>query len=241
MPLLQIAAASHLGRVRGNNEDCVEHDAGLGIAVLADGMGGLNAGEVASTEAVAAVMRHVRRCAERLTTDPEGVLDEAVQIANRAVHELASSRRDYAGMGTTLVAVFVAETEMVAAHVGDSRAYHYGDGVLTRVTTDHSLVQHLVATGVLSAEQARRAPNRNIVTRALGVSEDIECDLNRFELHPGDMVLLCSDGLSDMLDDSAIAAICAAHDSPAARVHALVAAALEAGGLDNVSVVAVER
>jgi protein phosphatase len=238
---MRVAAVSHQGLVRENNEDRVEHDAAMGIAVLADGMGGLNAGEIASMEAVDAVMMHLRGHAANLAEDPAGVLEAAVQRANRAIHRLASTRREYAGMGTTLVVAALTGDELVTAHVGDSRAYCYEVGGLTRITTDHSLVQQLVASGVLSAEQARRAPNRNIVTRALGVGRDIECDINRVPFGPGAMALLCSDGLTDMLDDATIAAVCAEHDTIADRVRTLLAGALTAGGFDNVSIVAFER
>ncbi|NJN50503.1 MAG: Stp1/IreP family PP2C-type Ser/Thr phosphatase [Gammaproteobacteria bacterium] len=227
--------------MRENNEDFIEHDAALGVFVLADGMGGLNAGEVASAEAVGAVMRYVRAEAATLSGDAANVLQGAIVGANRFVHELAGQRKDYAGMGTTIVAAAVTETELVTAHVGDSRAYLYRDGNLARVTTDHSLVQRLVATGVLSAEQARRAPNRNIVTRALGVAGDIVCDINRVALEAGDMVMLCSDGLTDMLDDTALAAVCAQHSTLEARVEAWLHGALKAGGLDNISVIVVAR
>lgn len=214
----------------------------MGVVVLADGMGGLNAGEVASAEAVAAVMEHVRARADELVTDPAAELAAAVHRANRAVHELASKHAAYKGMGTTIVVAALVEDRLLTAHVGDSRAYHYDkSGVLSCMTTDHSLVARLVATGVLSAEQARRAPNRNIVTRALGVGRDIECDINSVDLLPGERALICSDGLTDMLDDAQIAQVCALSESLESTVENLLGAALAAGGLDNISVVAIER
>jgi serine/threonine protein phosphatase PrpC len=240
---MRIAARSDQGRVRDNNEDCLAYDARLGIAVLADGMGGLRAGEVASATAVEAVMQHLIENTARLNRLEVGeTLREALDLANRRVYALADSRREFNGMGTTLVVGAMHDGHFFAAHVGDSRAYRFRDGSLTRLTSDHSLVQQLVEQGILSAAEARRAPNRNIVTRAVGIEFEVECDLVEVDAREGDVFLLCSDGLTDMIDDPAIAHFCAVHasDEPARLVEALVNAALVEGGFDNVSVVAVK-
>jgi len=240
---MRIAARSDQGRVRDNNEDCLAYDARLGIAVLADGMGGLRAGEVASATAVEAVMQHLIENTERLNRREVGeTLREALDLANRRVYALADSRREFNGMGTTLVVGAMHDGHFFAAHVGDSRAYRFRDGSLTRLTSDHSLVQQLVEQGILSVAEARRAPNRNIVTRAVGIEFEVECDLIEVDAREGDVFLLCSDGLTDMIDDPTIAQFCAAHaaDEPARLVETLVNAALAEGGFDNVSVVAVK-
>ncbi len=237
---MRIAARSDQGKVRDNNEDCLAFDARLGIAVLADGMGGLRAGEVASATAVEAVMQHLVENTDRLATDDVGdTLREALELANRRVYALADSRREFSGMGTTLVVGAMHDGRFVAAHIGDSRAYRYRNGELARLTSDHSLVQQLVEQGILSAAEARRAPNRNIVTRAVGIEMDVECDLTEVDALDGDVFLLCSDGLTDMIDDATIARFCAAHAAaePTRIVEVLVNAALIEGGFDNVSVV----
>ncbi|HTL00472.1 MAG TPA: Stp1/IreP family PP2C-type Ser/Thr phosphatase [Pseudomonadales bacterium] len=237
---MRIAARSDQGKVRDNNEDCLAFDARLGVAVLADGMGGLRAGEVASSTAVEAVMQHLVENTDRLGTDDVGeMLREALELANRRVYALADSRREFSGMGTTLVVGAMYDGRFVAAHIGDSRAYRFRNGELARLTSDHSLVQQLVEQGILSAAEARRAPNRNIVTRAVGIEMDVECDLTEVDALAGDVFLLCSDGLTDMIDDATIARFCEAHAAaePTRIVDVLVNAALIEGGFDNVSVV----
>ena len=187
-PILRIAARSDQGKIRDNNEDCLAFDARLGIAVLADGMGGPNAGEVASAAAIEAEMQHVAEHTDRLRSDAPATLREALTLANRRVHALAQSHREYDGMGTTLVTGVLHAGSFVAAHVGDSRAYRFRQGELARLTADHSLVQQLVAQGILSTAEARFAPNRNIVTRAIGIEVDVECDLTEVDARDGDRV-----------------------------------------------------
>ena len=239
--MMQIAARTDQGKVRANNEDCLAYDARLGVAVLADGMGGLEAGEVASAIAIETVMQHLADHADRLGNAEAGeALREALDLANRRIHALADSRREFNGMGTTLVAGVIGAGWFIAAHIGDSRAYRFRNGELNRLTADHSLVQQLVAQGILSAAEARRAPNRNIVTRAVGIEIDVECDLTEVDAQDGDLFMLCSDGLTDMIDDATIAQLCAqrrAGDELPRLVDALVDAALAGGGFDNVSVV----
>jgi protein phosphatase len=241
---MRIAARSDLGRVRDNNEDCVAYDARLGVVVLADGMGGLRAGEVASATAVAAVMEYLADHGEARGGDALAeTLREALELANRRVRAAADSRREYAGMGTTLVVGALRDGRFVAAHIGDSRAYRFRGGELARLTDDHSLVQQLVEQGILSPAEARRSPNRNIVTRAVGLEDDVEADVSETDARAGDLFLLCSDGLTDMIDDPAIARCCSALNGDAEPHHvvdALIDAALASGGFDNVSVVALQ-
>ncbi len=243
---MRIAARSDLGKVRDNNEDCVAYDARLGVAVLADGMGGLRAGEVASATAVEAVMEHLVEyagCDESGVKSLSDTLRDALELANRRVRAAADARREYAGMGTTLVAGALRNNRFVAAHIGDSRAYRFRAGELARLTEDHSLVQQLVEQGILSPAEARRSPNRNIVTRAVGLEDDVEADVSEVDAQAGDLFLLCSDGLTDMIDDSAIARCCSelqGEAEPHRVVDALIEAALAGGGFDNVSVVALQ-
>ena len=240
MPTMRIAARSDQGKIRQNNEDCLAYDARLGIAVLADGMGGLNAGEVASSTAIEVVMQHLVEQVDRVGAGhPGALLRDALTQANQRVCALADSRRELNGMGTTLVAAIVHAGTFVVAHVGDSRAYRFRSGELARLTADHSLVQQLVAQGILSAAEARLAPNRNIVTRAIGIEVEVECDLTEVDAGAGDLFLLCSDGLTDMIDDALIARLCAqfGNDDVARLADALIDAALGAGGFDNVSVI----
>ena len=239
---MRIHALTDLGRVRSNNEDCMAFDERLGIAVLADGMGGLSAGEVASDRAVSTVMQKLGGA--RWTDhdlDVDALLRSSFRDANRLVYELSCARRDYQGMGTTLIAAVARPDGCVTAHVGDSRVYYFGGDRLERVTTDHSLVHELVVQGILSAEEARLSPNRNIITRAIGIEPEVRCDINRVSVRPGDLVLLCSDGLTDMLADDEIAERCARFRGvPGNLLEVLVDEANTRGGFDNVSVVAMQ-
>jgi len=222
---------THQGRVRANNEDAISFDTAAGIAVLADGMGGLNAGEVASHMAVDTVFT------ELLSRQP---LAEAVSVANRRVFESARSNPAWRNMGTTLIAACIGDGELNFANVGDSRIYRYSGGVLEQLSRDHSVVQQLLDSGALSEEEAWHAPNRNIITRALGIEASVEVDLHTVPLSPVDLFLLCSDGLSDMLRLAELEALFTRYaDAPADLVDALIDAANDAGGADNISVLLV--
>ena len=222
---------THQGRVRTNNEDAISFDTVAGIAVLADGMGGLNAGEVASRIAVDTVFTAL------LSRQP---LADAVLAANERVFESARSNAAWRNMGTTLIAARIGAGELSFANVGDSRIYRYRGGQLEQLSQDHSVVQQLIDSGALSEEEAWLAPNRNIITRALGIEAVVEVDLHSVPLAPADLFLLCSDGLSDMLRLADLQALFERHaDAPAQLVDALVDAANDAGGVDNISVLLV--
>jgi PPM family protein phosphatase len=249
---MQIYGRSDRGRVRGNNEDCFAIDPRSGIAVLADGMGGQNCGEVASACAVRAAMDELERAAQATRSNGPGdvgaTMRRAFAAAHRSVQQQAAADVACSGMGTTLVAAWVHGQSCVVGHLGDSRVYRYRQERLERLTSDHSLVQELVDAGALTADDARRAPNRNIITRAVGMSDERGCDLYVGRFDPDDWLLLCSDGLTDLLDDAAIqqrfadvTARRAARMGTMLRrlVDGLIAAALERGGFDNVTVVAV--
>lgn len=238
---MRMVARTDQGKVRENNEDCFALNPDRGIAVLADGMGGLKAGEVASEEAVRLTMQGLERALDRSGgTLAHDALRDVIAEANRVVHALADSRYDYQGMGTTLVCAVVMGDRAIVAHVGDSRAYRYDGGGLVRLTADHSLVQQLVDEGVLTDEEALRAPNRNIVTRAVGIESEVAVDVRDVNVASGDLLLLCTDGLTDLVDDRELGRLCAGFGEQLDElVDELIAAALSRGGVDNISVVAI--
>ncbi len=220
------------GRQRNANED--SYFARSPIFVVADGMGGAQAGEVASKAAAEAFDRDLP------AAPPERVLRETIETANRTIHEHARSDPSLAGMGTTITAAIVdPQAEGVAiGHVGDSRAYRLRDGKLERLTRDHSLVEEMRRKGQLTDAQAEDHPQRSIITRALGPEPDVEVDLQTAQAQPGDVFLLCSDGLTTMLDDAKIARILSGATSMTAAVRALVDEANRAGGRDNITALA---
>lgn len=243
---LAFHAALDTGRARSNNEDTVLFDEPLGLAVLADGMGGYQAGEVASDLAAKTFHAAIQRWHGVL---PGGVADagqiqQALRLgareANHQVFEAANSRPEWAGMGTTLVAALVREQQVWVGHIGDSRAYRWRDDQLTQITRDHSLLQEQIDAGLLTPEEAARSVHRNLVTRAVGVEPDVELDVHGHEFRPGDLLLLCSDGLSDMLPDERIAAVIREAADLAGLARALIDAANAAGGRDNISVILVQ-
>ena len=232
---LSHGAASAVGRVRAINQD--DFGAGDDLFVLADGMGGHRGGEVASAEAVAGVLGSFD---ERTRAG----LARAVDRANQAVFGRAAGDVDLFGMGTTLCALALARSEggdvLAVANVGDSRVYRYGDGRLTQVSDDHSLVADLVRAGDLTEEEAARHPPRHILTRALGIESALSVDTWELPIQADDRYLLCSDGLFNEIDDDRIAALLAGHDNPELTAATLVRAAVDAGGHDNVTALVVD-
>lgn len=235
---------SDVGRRREGNEDEFRFDVGLGLYAVADGMGGHAAGEVASRLAVETMMDVVRRRrAENPTTDAAKTADqlrEAVDEANRRICDSIRVNDEQRGMGTTVAALLAADSTAVIGYVGDSRVYLLRRDQLRRLTSDHSWVNEQVKMGLLTDDAAQRHPMRNIVTRALGSRTDVLVDIVEEAMQPGDVFLLCSDGLNTMLDDEEIRAVLSQNASdPRAACHALVAAANARGGEDNVTVVAI--
>jgi PPM family protein phosphatase len=242
------ALLSDVGRVRDNNEDSVAEDGDIGLLVLADGMGGYNAGEIASGITTTAVVDAVRREWPKLkhgqVDEDSGysveslLLRQALENAHTTIYQVAQSQPQCAGMGTTAVVALLHDDRMSIAYAGDSRLYRLRKGKLDQITRDHSLVEELVARGHYSREDAMQLVRRNIVTRALGVEATVEVDLIEEGLELGDVVLLCSDGLTDMLDDETIRlTLTEFADNLNTAAEMLVSKANERGGKDNVSVV----
>lgn len=236
--MLHFAKATHTGLVRSHNEDCVDfvvQDDGSWLMVLSDGMGGHSAGEVASSIATETLCAAAREGASNAAA-----YKKAIQQANAAIRQRAETDVRTRGMGTTLVAAFGTQPDdAVVANIGDSRAYHFcaQAGTLRRVTRDHSLVEEMMLSGHLTAEQARTYPFRNVITRALGASTDVVPDFFEVELQPGDALLLCSDGLTNEVSEPEICAVLTQFASnPEAACENLIARALESGARDNVSV-----
>jgi PPM family protein phosphatase len=246
-PAIEMATCSDTGQVRTHNEDSVLANATLGLAVLADGMGGYNAGEVASDMATATLGREVEQA---FSAQSPGELDEngqsrarmvlvdVIARANAAIHAAAQSQAKYTGMGTTLVAVQFFDNRLVVAHVGDSRLYRLREETLAALTRDHSLLQEQIDSGMITPAQARFSQNRNLVTRALGVDATVDTEVSEHEVLPGDIYLLCSDGLNDMMEDEEIALTLTALSAnlPLCALQ-LVQMANDNGGRDNVSVI----
>lgn len=225
-------ARSDVGLVRGHNEDSFLLRTPL--FVVSDGMGGHAAGEVASSIAVETVGERAPGTADDI------LLGAAVEAANMAVIEAAEQGIGKPGMGCTVTSVLIEKNKMAVAHVGDSRAYVLRQGTLVRVTHDHSYVEELVDSGQITADEARTHPSRSIITRALGSDPDMYADHFSLEVNDGDRVILCSDGLSSMISDAEIEALAVSSATPQQAADNLVAAALTAGGADNVTVVVVD-
>lgn len=244
-PAVRMAARTDVGMQRSNNEDAVRIQPCLKpwpLAVLADGMGGYNAGEVASAMAVNLVAAALQR-EPGGDTSPEAArkeLAEALHLANAAIYVAARTTPGCRGMGTTVVAALVLGQEVLLAHLGDSRAYAWRDGRLERITRDHSLVQREIDAGLLSEQEARASQLGHLVTRALGVEREVEPELTRWPLQRGDRLMLCSDGLTDMLGDRELQALFAEAAQLPLLLTTLVDAANAAGGKDNISVVLME-
>ncbi|PWW46764.1 Stp1/IreP family PP2C-type Ser/Thr phosphatase [Melaminivora alkalimesophila] len=242
-PPSEFHALTDRGRVRPANEDAVAVHPAVGLMLLADGMGGYNAGEVAAQMAV----EGVGRAMETWLQGPEGQaataaeararLEACIQDANQAILAAARSQPQCAGMGTTLVAGLLHGERLLLAHIGDSRCYRLRAGELQQLTRDHSWLQEQIDAGVLTPVEAALSGLRNLVTRALGVEEPAPLEMQEFDTQPGDLYLLCSDGLTDRMQPKEIAELARAPVSLADKAERLVALANALGGRDNISVV----
>ena len=225
-----------IGKLRKQNEDAAWFDEDRAVFAVADGMGGHLAGEVASRMAIEAVQRMARENA----CPGIAALRETVASAHETILAHAQDHIECAGMGTTLSVLWLGENYAYIAHVGDSRIYRLREGSLTQITQDHSLVEELVRAGLITREQARTHPRRNIITRALGTHGENEPDLLVTDVKDGDLFLLCTDGLTGMVTDEDIGRVLL-ENSMEAAADALLALALDAGGRDNVTLILCAR
>ena len=250
MSALEMVALTDVGVKRNHNEDCVGITPHWGFAVLADGMGGHNAGEVASSMAVEIITRHFE---SELPSKEESKLDantgltgesmlaqEVIGVANNAIYEAAQGNQECSGMGTTVVVAMFYGNRVTAAHVGDSRMYRLRAGCLSHVTEDHSLVQEQVRRGLLTMEDARQSSIKNLVTRALGIEQGVEPDVVEDIFQAGDVYMMCSDGLTDVVPDEAIRLTILDNMKNLNKAATqLIQLANDAGGPDNISVILV--
>ena len=248
---LELICQTDVGQVRDHNEDYVSSEDHLGLAVLADGMGGLNAGEVASSMSVHLLMDELRSYQEgnstieaELGSDDDGlplkarVVERAIEKANSAVFHVSQTQPHCQGMGTTIVASLFHDNKVVVGHIGDSRMYRFRDNKLEQVTKDHSFVQELIDKGLYTKDEARISSKKNVVTRALGVSPDVDVEVHEYKVKPGDIYLMCSDGLTDLVQDKDIeTTFRELSSSLGATANHLVELANASGGKDNISVV----
>jgi len=247
---LEISTCTDPGIVRSHNEDSVAADPANGLVVLADGMGGYNAGEVASGMATTVIKAEVAQILGNVEPHlidektnkvfAELILREQIRKANASIFHASQSQPQYAGMGTTLVVCLFYDNRVMVGHLGDSRLYRMRGTKLSQVTRDHSLLQEQIDAGLITPEQAKTAAHKNLVTRALGIDPGIEPELHEYATQPGDIYLLCSDGLCDMVSDEDIALTLDAlgrHLNLATQQ--LVQMANDNGGRDNVSVILV--
>jgi len=238
-------ARTDRGRVRSNNEDAVAIDRDAQLAILADGMGGYNAGEVASGMATTFIRTEMARWLAQAGSTPQATdvrraLEICVENANHAILGASLSNPQYAGMGTTLVAGIFPGSRLILGHIGDSRCYRLRGGVLQQITRDHSWLQEQVDAGILTPHQAAISSNRNLVTRALGVEPNVLMEVNEFQVAPHDLFLMCSDGLTDMVSDADLAEMVRAALPLEEKTTLLIDTANAHGGRDNVSVLLVQ-
>lgn len=241
---VQMAGLTDPGRVRQKNEDSIATWPEGGLAVLADGMGGHQAGEIASRIAVDMITQHFMDVFARAQRGGASVgieaITESIALANRAILERARMQPEYAGMGSTIVVAVFREGKIAVGHVGDSRLYRFRAGRLKQLTQDHSVVQELVARGMYTPEEARLSVGKNLVTRALGVDPEVAVDVSEHETEDADLYLLCSDGLNDVVTDAEIERILEQPQQTLdATVGILVSLANQRGGPDNISVILV--
>ncbi|HEX6295036.1 MAG TPA: Stp1/IreP family PP2C-type Ser/Thr phosphatase [Burkholderiales bacterium] len=247
---LEIATCTDPGMVRSHNEDSIAADAANGLVVLADGMGGYNAGEVASGMATTVIVTEMRQLltgvkphdVEKGSSEEVAarLVREQVLTANTSIYQAAQSQPQYAGMGTTLVVCLFYDNRVLVAHLGDSRLYMLRDGKFRQMTRDHSLLQEQIDSGIITAEQAKNAAHKNLVTKALGIDPTVEPEIHEYPTKIGDVYLLCSDGLCDMVEDEDIGmTLQALGGNLKLAAQQLVQMANDNGGRDNVSVILV--
>lgn len=248
---LEIVAQTNSGMVRAHNEDSVATDAACGLVVLADGMGGYNAGEVASGIAVEVMLTEIAqplKKASPVARDEESgeelavaLLGRGIRKANDSIFQAASGHTQYAGMGTTIVSAIFYDNRVAVGHVGDSRLYRLRGESMKLITRDHSLLQEQIDCGMISVENARHSQNKNLVTRAVGIDAEVIPEIHLYDVEVGDVYLLCSDGLNDMVEDEDIQSVLyAMQGNLALAAEQLIQTANDNGGRDNVSVILIK-
>ena len=235
--LMEAAALTDVGRVRSANEDAYGLCPEAGLFVVCDGMGGAAAGEVASNAAVAAVTEAL--CDPQIAGDPRRALEVGIAEANRRVFSRSEEEPSLHGMGTTLVSLLVREGRVWIAHVGDSRCYRFREGSLERMTQDHSLVDEQVRLGQMTPEEAELSPLRNVITRAVGTRASVAAEIQEVETQPGDVFLLCSDGLTKEVPDETLQVLLGGISNLQALSQLLVQEANDSGGSDNITAILV--
>ena len=236
------AARTDVGMIRSGNEDnfAVSDWGNRGLFIVADGMGGHAAGEVASEMAVQTIERELQNLKDPHDDDAEDKLADALRKANRTIHDRTITEVDKQGMGTTASVLLLWESKYLIGQVGDSRVYLLRDGELQQLTKDHSYVQEQVDAGFLTPEQARYHPYSNVITRCVGASPEVEPDIYEGEVKIGDLFLVASDGLTGMVDDRRLQILLMSRAAPERKVHALIAEANGRGGLDNITAIVVQ-
>lgn len=239
---IHVGAGTDTGRIRTGNEDnfFAEADERRGVFVVADGMGGHAAGEVASEMAVTIVSRNLLGLASVRDTGAAELVGKSLQEANRAIFDRMLAESDKQGMGTTASVMVLSDHGYLIGQIGDSRVYLYRDGALIQITKDHSYVQEQVDAGLLTPEQARYHPYSNVITRCVGASDEVEADIYSGDVRVGDVFLLCSDGLTGMVDDRRLAQLLMARSGPGRIVDSLIAEANGRGGLDNITAIVIQ-
>lgn len=248
---LEIVAQTNSGMVRAHNEDSVATDAACGLVVLADGMGGYNAGEVASGIAVEVMLTEIAqplKKASPVARDEESgeelaiaLLGRGIRKANDSIFQAANGHAQYAGMGTTIVSAIFYDNRVAVGHVGDSRLYRLRGESMKLITRDHSLLQEQIDCGMISVENARHSQNKNLVTRAVGIDAEVIPEIHLYDVEVGDVYLLCSDGLNDMVEDEDIQSVLyAMQGNLALAAEQLIQTANDNGGRDNVSVILIK-
>lgn len=245
---LEVVRLTDVGQRRDHNEDAVASDVEMGLLVLADGMGGYKAGEVASEIAVLTIVAELK---EALHSFEPGQVDavtgmqsesllinEAVEKANESIYAVSQSQPQCAGMGTTLVVALFTNNKVLVGHIGDSRLYRLRDDEFVQITEDHSLLQEQLKSGLITPEQAKVSNNKNLVTRALGIDPTVDLELHEYDVQVGDIYLLCSDGLSDLVEDDEISLVLGTLNANLeAAANQLINMANDNGGKDNISVI----
>ncbi|MFC6261476.1 Stp1/IreP family PP2C-type Ser/Thr phosphatase [Levilactobacillus fujinensis] len=236
---MKVAYRTSIGKQRNDNEDYVDvftNQAGQHLAIIADGIGGHQGGDVASAMAVSHLGHEFEKTELKTSSAAQKWITTQITAENQSIIDKSNQFADLNGMGTTLVAALYFTEEVVIANIGDSRAYLYRDQQLRQLTEDHSLVNELVKRGEISRQAARHHPQKNVIIRSLGISDDARFDLNTYPLLQDDQLLLCTDGLTNMVDDQQIQEVLASDHSAQAKCDLLINLANAAGGLDNITV-----